>query len=85
MFFHTLMGEVPQVTPPCCLSPISTSRSPGSHDFLESCERDVFIRPLFLPKEKKNMRLDGDKDYTSNLSNIFRAPGKSIMSSAYTE
>lgn len=36
MLFDPLTGEVPQTTPPCSLSPISTSRSRGSHDLLEA-------------------------------------------------
>lgn len=36
MLFDPLMGEVPQITLPCCLSRISTSRSPGSCDLLEA-------------------------------------------------
>lgn len=36
MLFDPLTGEVPQITHPCCLSPISTVRSPGSHDLLEA-------------------------------------------------
>lgn len=36
VLFDPLMGEVPQITPPCCLSLISASRSPGSHDPLEA-------------------------------------------------
>lgn len=48
MLFDPLMGEVSQITPPCCLSLISTSRSPGSHDLLEVVRRMSSLVPCII-------------------------------------